>query len=132
MARALTTPAELEQIDYLDSEGQLRLLLRGAKTISGEEIPQPEDTSAGIRVGDIPAHSGDIMVRWAAAMIEILDGSGDLTFSEEATPHLSSHVRDRATQSIVECNYDFANPAQSSLERAGTSGPPLWGEAGSC
>ena len=94
-------PAELNNIDYVDSGDQLRRNLHGGP-LFGEELRREEVIRDGIAGMDVAPKSTDPESIQTPEYTKRLNSERKLDFSMGASSHLSSYVRDWEMHSLRE------------------------------
>ena len=102
-------PHELNNIDYLDSEEQLRRNIHGTKPLSGEVSPQEEDGSAVAIQIDVSGQPNDPKFTQAAELNQRLSRESKLDVLIDTSAQLSSYVRARVAHSLMGGDNDVDN-----------------------
>ena len=118
------SPTALANLDYLESEDVLRRAVHGGETLFVEQLPQHDDVTAGKHTDPIAAHSNDPKFADTLRLSSVLGKEPKLDFLNNCSPHLSSFVRAKITQSLRGKTHTIDEGLTSALECASTLGLP--------
>lgn len=123
-------PADLRNIDYLDSEEQLMRNLHGAKPLFGEFRPQEEEGGPGLHECETRVDTEGPRFPETANWEDRINSDRNLDLLKESPHRISSYVKEMVTHSMMEGGKDVGRVVQASLQSASTLGlSPLVEEA---